>query len=284
MKSLVMPVVGLPNVGKSTIINAVLGRKVSIVTHKPHTTRSMIFGTKQFDGAEVVFVDTPGIQKVNTKLGNMIFESMKEYLLQQDEVLLILDASRPEIEKFESIIPKSIIVLNKIDRLRKPKLLPLVQKLKEMGAKEVFFTSANLGDGIAELSEYLKNKMQDEEEHDFSTVPEDVAYFACECVREKILVQFDEEIPYKVWIEPVSIKLPKDSAWHIELNIVVPKASYKPMLLGKKGECIKSIGVAARAELTAKFKQSGYLGLKIIVDEKLWNKDYVYSRLGWMKK
>lgn len=283
MKSLIMPVVGLPNVGKSSLMNAILGRKVSIVTHKRHTTRSMIFGTQRYEDAEVVFVDTPGISKVNTKLGTLIFNSMKEYLSSLDEMLLILDASKPEIEKFEELIPKSIVVLNKIDKVHKPKLFPIIERLKELNVKAVFFTSANSGDGIEPLAQYLKNKIQDEEEHNFEMAPEDIAAFACECVREKILMQFDQEIPYKIWVEAPVVKLPSESAWRLELNIYVPKASYKPMLLGKNGQQIKSVGVAVRAELSSKLGQSGYLGLKIIVDEKLWERDYVYQKLGWMK-
>jgi len=283
MKSLIMPVVGLPNVGKSSLINAILGRKVSIVTHKRHTTRSMIFGSQRYEGAEVVFVDTPGIGQVDTKLGRMIFNSMKEYLASLDEMLLVLDARKPEIEKFEEIIPKSIVVLNKIDHVSKPKLFPIIQKLQDLNVKAVFFTSANSGDGVEPLREFLKDRIKDEPEHSYDPTPEDVVSFACECVREKILVQFEKEIPYKIWVEPSVVKLEKNSAWRLELNIYVPKASYKPIMLGKNAQILKAIGIAVRAELSAKIGHSGYLGLKIIVDEKLWQRDYVYQKLGWMK-
>lgn len=284
MKSLVIPIVGLPNVGKSSIVNAVLERKVSIVTHKKHTTRTMIFGSRQFDDTEVVFVDTPGFEKVNTKLGTVIFNSMKEYLASLDEMLLILDASKPEIEKFEPLISKSIVVLNKIDRVRKPKLLPIVAQLQSLGAKEIFFTCAQSHDGIKELRNYLKDKIQEQEEHNYDATPEDVINFACECVREKILISFEQEIPYKVWVQPTHVHLPKNSAWKLELDIIVPKASYKPILVGKNGAQIKAISIAARAELNAKLGHSGFLRLDVKIDEKLWERDATYQQLGWLKK
>lgn len=284
MKSLVMPIIGLPNVGKSTIINALMGHKVSIVTHKKHTTRSLIMASKSLDDAEILFVDTPGIEKVSTKLGTVIFSSMKEYLASLDQMLLILDAAKPEIEKFEEIIPKSIVVLNKIDRVHKPKLLPIIAQLQAMGAKEVFLISANIGDGLKELANYLEKYVETgHQTKDGSLYAEDLVAYACECIREKILIKFEKEIPYKIWVQPKSSHVPEKSAWKIILQIVVPKKGYKPILLGKRGENMKAIGTAARIELSSKFKQPGYLGLEIIVDEKLWQKDYVYQQLGWKR-
>ena len=282
MRSLIMPVVGLPNVGKSTIINALMGKKVSIVTHKPHTTRSMIFGLRQLSGAEILFVDTPGFEQVKTKLGTMIFNSMNEYIKNLEEMMLVLNAANPQIEKFSHLVPRSIVVLNKIDYVRKPKLLPIIQQLQDLEAKQVFLVCAQSGDGIQDLANYLDIQADTSmKTPEGSLYIEDIAAYACECVREKILMQFDKEIPYKVWVYPKSVKIPKESAWNIMLNIVVPKRTYKAILLGKNGQNIKSIGMASRIELSAKLRQSGYLGLEIVIDEKLWQKDHVYEQLGW---
>jgi|GEM_PF-2778238 len=285
MKSLVMPVVGLPNVGKSTIINALMGDKISIVTHKPHTTRSMIFGAKKTSDTEILFVDTPGIENVSTKLGSLIFKSMKQYLSSLDEMLLVLDATNPRLDQFDEVICKSVVVLNKIDRVRKPKLLPIIEQLQNLGAKEIFMVAANSGDGMNELSQYLSKRAEGAIEHKTGSLyVEDIAQFACECVREKILMHFEQEIPYKIWIYPKSVNVSENSSWKISLCIVVPKQSYKPILLGKGGQQIKTIGTAARVELCAKLKQPGYLDLEIVVDEKLWQKDLVYEQLGWKNR
>lgn len=284
MKSLIMPIVGLPNVGKSTIINALMGEKVSIVTHKKHTTRTMNFGAKRSGDAEILFVDTPGIEDVQQKLGSMIFKSMKQYMASLDQMLLVLDASKPDIEKFQDYISKSIVVLNKIDRVRKPKLLPIINRLQELGAKQVFLISANSGDGIKELAAYLEDYKQTGFETEHGSMHSfDIGEYACECVREKILTQFEQEIPYKVFVCPKTVEVQENSAWKIIVQIIVPKKSYKPILLGKHGQQIKEIGIAARTEISAKLKQPGFLGLEIVVDEDLWKKDYVYQKLGWKK-
>ena len=283
MKSLVMPVVGMPNVGKSTIVNAILGDKVSIVTHKPHTTRSLIMGAKKYSDAEVVFVDTPGIGTLKSKLGLMITKSMQEYLNKLDEMILVLDASFPRIERFAQFVSKSIIVLNKIDRVHKPKLLPLINNLKELGAKEIFLISAKSGDGLKELTEYLHKRSLLSVDGPYDLPKEDIVHFAAECVREKILLQCQQEVPHNIWVEPTYVKFNKDSAWNIGMNIIVPKKAYKSIIIGKGGESLKKIGMAARIELSMKLKQSGHLQLEVVLDEDLWKKDHVYQKLGLMK-
>lgn len=279
--NLIFPIVGLPNVGKSTIINALLGHKISIVTHKANTTRTIIYGSQNFNGAEVLFVDTPGFSNVKTKLGAMIFDSMKDYLDGLDEMILVLDAANPQIEKFASVISKSIVILNKIDYLRKPKLLPIIAQLQSLGAIEVFLISALFQDGMADLKSYIQARCADIPTQAMNPVDVDIKEYACECVREKLLTMLNEEIPYKIFVEAKEVHVPKDSAWRIMLNIVVPKKSYKPIILGKKSAMIKAIGIAARTEISLKLMQTGFLGLQIMVDEKLWEKAETYAKLGW---
>lgn len=283
MKSLLIPIVGVPNVGKSTLLNSLFGQKVTIVTRKPHTTRNMIYISQKFDDSEIVFIDTPGIEKVKGKLGTTIFDSMKSYVQEIDSMLLILDATNPQIEKFESYVSKSIVVLNKIDYLRKPKLLPIIAKLIELNAVEIFCICAKTGDGVAELRNYLieKSKIAIEYNEEGSMLEEDIKFFACECLREKLLTELNQEIPYQLFITCENIKIPKESAWEISLNIVVPKKSYKPIIIGKKGSFLKKIGTSVRLELNAKLMQSGFLKLNVVVDEKLWQRTETYKLMGW---
>ena len=284
MKALFLPVVGLPNVGKSTLINSLLGKKVSIVTHKPHTTRSLITTNDKHEGYEVFFIDTPGIEKVTTKLGRVIYDSMCEYVDDAESLLLVLDANNPSLNYFEKIISKSVVVINKVDAIRKPKLLPLIDELYKKGAKEIFMISAKTGDGLEALKDFLKITAESEEEvPSFGEFHEDIVSYACECVREKILVQADEEVPYNILIEPVKARVPLNSAWHISLKIIVPKESYKPILIGKKGSFLKAIGTAVRLELSAKLKQPGFLNLQVSCQPKLWELDSTYQKLGWDK-
>lgn len=280
-KSISIPVIGLPNAGKSTLINSLTGKKISIITHKPHTTRSMIIGVMKEENKEVIFIDTPGMKREKSKLSKKIYSSMQKYLKEIEECLLILDASKHSIpSEFEEIIPKSILILNKIDLVRKPKLLLLIDEISKLNPLSVFLISATEHDGIKDLKNYLFSITKECEELESTYINQNVGEYACECVREKILSLADQEIPYQILIEPVLIDT-ESPRWHIELKIVVPKDGYKGILIGKKGEMLKNIGESARLELVSYFKRPGFLGLKIVVEKNLWEKDETYQKLGW---
>lgn len=281
-----MPIIGKANSGKSTLINAIFKEKVSIVTPKPHTTRTLIFNAKRSDNAEIMLIDTPGIGKVDTDLGKVIYKSMQEYVNDAEEMLLVLDVTREIPSEFEKFIEKSIVVLNKIDLIRKPKLLPIIERITRFNPKQIFLISAKSGDGVQDLVDYLKESalLCEDIAGDISNEPsctKDIVAYACECVREKILNTMDQEIPYKVFIEVEKVQIPENSNWDIRLKIVVPRERYKPMLIGKSGSQIKIIGEAARKELISYFKRPGFLGLKVVVNEKLWESAETYAKLGW---
>lgn len=285
MAKISIPIVGLPNVGKSTLLNSLMGEKVSIVTHKPHTTRSIQFLSKDLDGAEVVFADTPGLDKVSNKLGTVIYNNMQSYLKSLDSMMLVLDSSNPRFESFIPYIDKSIVVLNKIDHVRKHKLLPIISSISKLNPIQVFCVCAKTGYGVKDILSYLKEaSLLDKVEDDFAQEyfsKEDILTYACEVVREKILLQFEQEVPYNVFIKVKNYLLPKQSAWKLYLDIVVPKDSYKPILIGKKCDRLKNIGRAARLEISMKLRQPGFLGLQVVVDENLWKKGETYTSLGW---
>lgn len=284
MKILNMPIIGLPNVGKSSLLNALMGKKVSIVTHKPHTTRTINCVKKDIDDYEIRFIDTPGIEKIDNKLGKIIYKNMQSYLKSLDNMMLVLDATKLRLEIFSEYIERSIVVINKIDYLRKPKLLPIIERIKSFNPREVFCICAKTGDGVEEILDYLQEnecfiEAQFEKVEKFDE--QEILQYACECVREKILLKFEQEIPYNVFIKVVDYAIHKESAWNIALDIVVPKASYKPIIIGKKAENLKIIGQAVRLELSSKIKQPGYLKLNLVVDDNIWKKQETYSMLGW---
>ncbi|WP_342262087.1 GTPase Era [Alphaproteobacteria bacterium endosymbiont of Tiliacea citrago] len=289
MQRINIPIIGLPNVGKSTLLNSMIGEKVSIVTPKPHTTRTISSKVKKLaNSEEVVFVDTPGIDKFNNKLGTVIFNNMQSYLKSLNAMMLVVDCTNPRIERFLPYLEKSIIVLNKIDYMRKPKLLPIIEQLQSFNPKAIFCVCAKTGDGVKDILEYLKKESFFEEvEQDFvyeENKEDEILNYACEVVREKILLEFEQEVPYNIFIKVKDFSIPQNSAWKIFLDILVPRESYKPILIGKKCEKLKNIGKVSRIEISLKLKQSGYLGLKVVVDEDLWKKEETYNSLGWSIK
>lgn len=285
MKRINIPIIGLPNVGKSSLLNLLVGEKVSIVTPKPHTTRSIQYSLKSFRDLEVVFVDTPGIDKVNDKLGSVIFKNMQSFLKSLDRMMLVVDATNPRLHSFLPYLEKSIVILNKIDYVRKPKLLPLIKELQDLNVQKIFCVSAKTGDGVKDILDFLKSEaLLSEELPDHALLlnsQSDILQFACECVREKILLLFQQEVPYKVFIKLKEYMLPSNSAWTIMLDIIVPRESYKPIIIGKKCERLKKIGQAVRLEVGLKLQQSGFLGLNVVVDENLWEREETYNSLGW---
>lgn len=285
-KSLDIPIIGLPNVGKSTLLNALFGEKISIVTNKPHTTRTIDAFHKKFEDVVLDIVDTPGIKKTNSKLGKVIFRNMQSYLKSLDRMILVLDCNNLMLDIFSDFINKSIVVVNKIDNLRKPKLLPILNQISLLNPIKVFCVCARTGDGVEDLLGYLKGEISYEEASDFEIMEsafdsEVILSYATECVREKMLLTFDQEIPYNVVIKVREAGVFKESAWRIFLDIIVPKESYKPIIIGKKGENLKNIGEMVRLELACKIKQPGFLGLNVVVDNNLWKRKDTYLNLGW---
>jgi len=267
-------IVGRPNAGKSTLVNRLVGQKISIVTSKPQTTRNRIQGIVTSSAGQVVFIDTPGLHEANSALGRQMMQEVAAALEGIDVLLLMTDISRPEpkadellLERARRFRGKTILALNKIDRLPKPKLLPSMESF----AKAFDFTaivpiSALKGSGCDELlQEVLKHLPEGAPyfpEDQVTDQPE--RFLAAEIIREKAIQRMYHEVPHAlaVFVEKFE-ETPK--LLRIEALMNVERDSQKKILIGHKGEMIKRIGTEARKELERFFGTRIYLGLHVKV-------------------
>lgn len=281
---------GPPNAGKSTLLNSLIGQKVTIVTPKPQTTRNQIVGILTDNDAQIIFMDTPGVSKLRGRLNKTMIQSVWQSLGQADEILLVLDADtyikHPEfLEKdLESLIDALkedkrplIVAPNKVDLFAdKSKMLPLLTKLGELWPHaEIFPISAEKQDGLADLKLLLESKLPFAPAH----FPEDqistasLRFMAAEIVREKLFLRLRQEVPYGIAVDVEDWKEEKDrNLTIIHAVIYVAKPMYKAMILGKGGEVIKAIGTDARKEIEALTETRVHLELWVKVREN-WTED-----------
>jgi len=276
-------IVGRPNVGKSTLLNQLLGEKVAIVTPKPQTTRNRITGIRTTAHSQIVFVDTPGIHQARSLLNRRMVDTALQALHGVDGILWLLDARDkigPEEEGIAGMLAEFetpiLILLNKIDLVSKGKLLPLIQRCSELlPNKEIVPISALHGEGLPLLSEIVERWLPAGPhyfpEGEFTDQTE--RFIASEIIREKIFLLTREEIPYgvAVTIDGFTEKEGKDLIV-IQATIHTERDSHKPILIGKKGAMLKEIGKQAREELEALFGCKVFLELFIKVD-KGWTQD-----------
>lgn len=274
-KSGFVALVGRPNAGKSTLLNTLVGEKVSIVTSTPQTTRNRILGVANRPGAQVVFVDTPGIHKPLSRMNEQMMHFVRQALAERDLAVLIVDAKADfgrgdefAVELIKHYSPRTILVLNKIDLVRKPKLLPLIDRYAKLYAwEEIFPISAKGGDGVESLLEAV-----------IARLPEGPAFFppeiytdqperflASEIIREKVIDQTRQELPYvtAVLIEEFN---EGEEITHIRASIIVEKDSQKPIIIGAGGARIKQIGTEARVDLERLLPPKVFLELHVKVE------------------
>ncbi len=275
-------VVGAPNSGKSTLTNALVGAKVSIVTHKAQTTRGPVRGIVLFGNAQIVLVDTPGIFQPKRRLDRAMAKAAWDRAADADLVALVIDAARGIDEKLEPIVKHLpqinrplIAVLNKVDLVKKPKLLELTVDLLALKAfDEVFMVSALTGDGIEDLKSYLARIVPDGP----WLFPEDqlsdasLRQTASEITREKLFLRLHEELPYALTVESTGWKTLRDGSVRIEQTIFVERESQRRIVLGAKGAMIKEIGQAARTEIAEIAGIPVHLFLFVTVREH-WGED-----------
>ncbi|MGD0693599.1 MAG: GTPase Era [Terriglobia bacterium] len=289
-KSGFVAIVGRPNAGKSTLINALVGEKVSIVTAVPQTTRNRILGVANRPGAQIVFMDTPGIHKPLSRLNNQMMRFVRAALEDRDLALLIVDATAKfgrgdefAIELIRQYSPTTILLLNKIDRVAKPSLLPLMDRYSKLYSfEEIIPISARTGDGLAELLEIVVKLLPEGPEFfppdTYTDQPE--RFLAGEIIREKVIQQTQQELPYVTAVLIDDFK-ESETITRIYSTIVVEKESQKPIVIGAGGHRIKEIGTAARVELERLFPPKVFLELFVKVQPNWRDNQAIVSELDY---
>jgi GTP-binding protein Era len=283
-------VVGRPNVGKSTLVNRLVGQKVAIVSEKPQTTRKRILGLVHLPDAQIVLVDTPGIHRPEHRLNAAMVRDAKAALTTADLILWVVDAreaaGRGEAFIGDLVAPANrpvFLALNKIDVVEKSRLLPRISELaSRYPLREIVPISAKTGDGVERLARLLADGLPEAEAaypEDFLTSTPESEWLG-EVIREKLLERTRQELPFAsaVVVEGVHEEKKKNLAI-VTASIVVEKEGQKKIVIGKKGAMIRSIGQAAREELEAESGRRYFLDLRVQVREDWRNDERFLSRL-----
>lgn len=288
-KSGFIAIAGRPNVGKSTLLNRVLGEKLAITSSKPQTTRNRITGIRNTDDGQMIFLDTPGIHQAKTPLNRYMVKAATSTFSEVDLILLLVEADRGHDADddliIESLRPAGVpvfLVINKIDRVEKLKLLPLIDRFRILyDFQEIVPVSAVTGDGVDRLLELIREVLPEGPKY----FPDDLftdnseRFIAAEIVREKILILTQKEIPYATAVTVDSFKEDEEkNLIRIAATITVEKDSQKGILIGKGGKMLKEIGTQARVEMERFFAAKIFLELFVRV-RKDWTKD-----AKWLKE
>ncbi len=283
-------VVGAPNAGKSTLVNALVGQKVAIVSPKAQTTRTRLMGVAMDGDTQIVLIDTPGIFAPERRLDRAMVAAAWGSIDNAEAIVLVVDAVAKVGERVERLLSglqnrkePLILALNKVDLAKKDKLLTLAEDLTgRANFAEIFFISAETGDGVAELKAHLSGRMPEGTWHfpkdEVSDAPERM--LAAEITREQLFRQLHEELPYQSTVETELFKTRPDGSAEIHQQIYVARDNQRAIVLGHKGTRIKEIGAKARAELAELLGRKVHLFLHVKVKSN-WDEDRgVYRDMG----
>ncbi|MDD3335898.1 MAG: GTPase Era [Eubacteriales bacterium] len=285
-------IIGRPNVGKSTLMNAMVGEKVAIVSNRPQTTRNRIMGISTQKESQLVFLDTPGLHTPHNRLGEYMMQAAKEALQGIDALVVMVDATAVGkqddqiVKDMSAYKVKKALVLNKIDLLRKDALLSLIQRYAEAGYDDIVPISAQTGDGIEAFKQLLIGYMPEGPQY----FPEDAVtdqperLICAELIREKALLHLREEVPHGIGVEMMAINKLSDNLTEIHATIYCERPAHKGIIIGKQGTMLKQIGQEARADIETLLGTHVHLELWVKVRENWRNRMDDLRTLGYERK
>jgi len=289
-KSGFITVVGRPNVGKSTLINALVGEKIAAVSDKPNTTRNRILGIRTLADAQLIFLDTPGIHKARGNLGKAMVHTAMSAVQEADIILMMVEVKdafgKGDSFIIESLPKPAILVINKIDKIKKGNILEIIERSKEYEGKfkEVIPISALNSDGIDQLLSIIANYLPEGPRY----FPEDMItdqperFIAAEFIREKIFTLTQQEIPYQTAVVIEEFEdVPEKNLVNISAVIYVERINHKGIIIGKKGAMLKEIGSLARADIEKILGTKVYLELWVKVKERWSQRDNLIREFGY---
>ena len=290
MKSGFVSVIGRPNVGKSTLINSIIGKKIAITSDKPQTTRNIIQGIYTKDDTQIIFVDTPGIHKPNHKLGKYLNRQTYDNIEGVDVILFLVAANEKLgpgdkfiLEKLKEINTPVILVINKIDKLTHEEILKKILEYKDLyDFKEIVPISGLKKKNVDELLRTLKNYLTDNVMYygENEITNRSLEFMMSEIIREKVFLLTHEEVPHSVTCTIDVVETAKTSMT-IHASIIVDRDSLKRIIIGSKGSMIKNIGTKARIDLEELLEKKVYLDLRVKTIKKWRDKEEYLQEFGY---
>lgn len=290
MRSGFVGIIGRPNVGKSTLLNSIVGKKIAITTSKPQTTRNIIQGIYNEEDTQIVFVDTPGIHKPNNKLGQTLNKQAYYSMEDTDILLWIVDAKEPfgkgdefVIERLKNVNKPVILVLNKIDKINREEIMNKIIEYKDLyDFKEIVPVSALKKNNIKELVKVIKVYLSDEFQYygKDDITNKSLEFLMAEIVREKVFDLTEEEVPHSLTCVTTAVEVGKTS-YTIYVDIIIDRESLKKIIIGSRGSKIKEIGIRARKDLEELLNKKVYLDLNVKTVKNWRDKEKYLQEYGF---